>query len=151
VVIALIIKGAKKQENPPVETGKTEGETTVIEGKKLAETKNYKGLEVTNVKFKIDDTMTLLTADVYNSTSKDIEAQWININVLDENGKRITSLGGYIDEIKPGETTPIASSILSNGEDKKAYDIEITETREIITPEENNVEGQDMRKSSKLN
>ncbi len=133
VIIALISKSLKKPEQKQVaETNTNNDGTTVIAGEKLAEVKSYKGLEVSNVKFEIDDKRTRLRADVYNGTDKEMEAQWININILDQEGNRITSIGGFIGKVKPGETTPISSSILSKSEDTKAYDIEITETREPV-------------------
>ena len=128
VIIAIIAKQSSNEGKQQAEaTPPPQEETTFIEGEKLAEVKKYKGLEISNVKFKVDDTMTLLTADVYNATSKKAEKQWININVLDKEGKRITSIGGCIGTVEPGAITRLSSSILSNTEDRQAYDIEITE------------------------
>lgn len=129
VVIALIVRGSKKQ-NKPVETGNSNQETKVIEGQKLAEVKTYKGLEISNVSFEIDEKMTTINADVYNPTGKKTEQLWVTINVLDKEGKRVTAIGGIIGALEPGGKTKIDTSILSNGKDKEVYDIELTEQRE---------------------
>lgn len=143
VVIALLVKGgSKNKKDVATDTNGTNNDVTIISSDKLAETKEYKGLEITNVQIKIDDTMTELTADVRNNTSQDMEGQPININVLDKDGNRVTVVGGWIDAVKVGETTPIYASILSNGKDINAYDIEITQKREEATNEQNNESGE---------
>lgn len=143
IIIALIVKGNKDEEGKTaVDSNNSNGETTVIEGRKLAEVKKYEGLEVSNVKFEIDGTTTLLTADIRNSTSSNIDGQWININVLDKEGNRLTSIGGYIDAMEAGETIPLSSSILSNGKDTNAYDIEITPEREAVQTDTENQNAQ---------
>ncbi len=134
VIIALLVRGAKKKE-PVNNVGDNQPQTKVIEGEKLAEVKKYKGLEISNVTFKIDEKMTEIKADVYNPTNKKTEQQWVTINVLDKDGKRITAIGGIIAALEPGGRTKIDTSILSNGKDREAYDVELTEQREAITPE----------------
>lgn len=140
ILIIVIIAVGGKNKNKPVEGNSIAQETKVVEGEKLAESKNYKGLEISNVKFEIKNSMTKITADVCNATSKKIDDQWLNVNVLDESGKRITSIGGHVKSLEPGEKTIIDSSILSSLDDVKAYDIELTEQREIVKTEENNQE-----------
>ena len=134
VVIALIVRGTKKKA-PVGQTQDGQTQTKVIEGEKLAEVKKYKGLEISNVTFKIDEKMTEIKADVYNPTNQKTEQQWVTINVLDKEGKRITAIGGIIGALEPGGRTKIDTSILSNGKDREAFDVELTEQREIITPE----------------
>lgn len=134
IIIVNVTKGDKNGEKEPSQSGLSQ-ETMTISGDKLAEVKNYKGLQVSNVKFQINDKMTFLTADVYNATSTDVQGQYININVLDKDGNIIKSIGGYIDPVKAGETTPISSSIPSGAGDTEAYNIEITEQRTTISEE----------------
>ena len=114
IIIVNVTKGDKNGEKEPSQSGLSQ-ETMTISGDKLAEVKNYKGLQVSNVKFQINDKMTFLTADVYNATSTDVQGQYININA--------------------GETTPISSSIPSGAGDTEAYNIEITEQRTTISEE----------------
>ena len=136
LIIVLLVTGGKNKDKP-VEGNDMSQETKVVEGEKLAEVKNYKGLEISNVKFEIKNSMTVITADVLNATSKKIHEQWLNVNVLDESGKRITSIGGHVGALEPGEKTIIDSSVLSSLDDVKAYDIELTEQREIVKTDEN--------------
>lgn len=144
VVIAIIIISiviAKGKNNSEEIGNNITQESTVIEGRKLAEAKKYKGLEISNVKFTVKkDGMTGLTADVDNNTGVDTEGQYINIYVLDENGKRITDFTGFIDPIKTGESTIIYADFLTNGIEEEAYDIEITEKREEPDTDNENIE-----------
>lgn len=141
VVISIVVAGGKDKSKENQNNSETQ--PTVIEGKKLTETKKYKGLEISNVKFRIkEDGMTQLTADVANNTGSDTEGQYINIYVLDENGKRITDFGGFIDPIATGSSTTIIADFLTNGMEARAYDIEITETREE-EPDTNNESSED--------
>ena len=143
IIIALIVKGSRDDGGKTaVDSDDNNQETTVIEGRKLAEVKKYEGLEISNVKFEIDGTTTLLTADIRNGTSSNLDGQWININVLDKEGNRLTSIGGYIDAMEAGETIPLSSSILSNGKDTNAYDIEITPEREVVPTNNENPNAQ---------
>ncbi|MDE5831172.1 MAG: hypothetical protein K2H53_06180 [Clostridia bacterium] len=129
VIIAIITSGSKNKNNVNGDNPQTG--TTVVEGKKLAETKIYKGLEISNVKLTVkDDGMTGLTANVANNTGADTEGQYINIYILDENGKRITDFGGFIDPIEAGSSTMIYADFLTNGIEDSFYNIEITEKRE---------------------
>jgi len=141
IIIALVARGVKKKE-PVNNVGNEQTQTKVIEGEKLSEVKKYKGLEISNVTFKIDEKMTEIKADVYNPTNKKTEQQWVTINVLDKDGKRITAIGGIIAALEPGGRTKIDTSILSNGKDKEAYDVELTEQREMITPEPSGTDNQ---------
>lgn len=134
VIIVLIVNSSKKKDQVG-QGGSEQEQTKIIEGEKLAEVKKYKGLEISNITFKIDDKMTDIKADVYNPTSQKVEQQWVTINVLDKEGNRITAIGGLIGELEPGGRTKIDTSILSNGKDREAYDVELTEQREIVTPE----------------
>ena len=146
VIILIAVAGGKDKSKENQNTSETE--PTVIEGRKLTETKMYKGLEISNVKFKVkDDGMTQLTADVANNTGSNTEGQYINIYVLDENGKRITDFGGFIDPIETGSSTSIIADFLTNGMESRAYDIEITETREEepVTGDENSQNNEDIQ------
>lgn len=134
IIIVLFTRG-KKDEQTAVETNNIEQQNMIIKGDKLAEVKSYKGLEVSNVQVKIQNSMTEITADVHNNTSQDMKEQWVNINVLDKEGNRITSMGGFVSDIKAGESTELYTTIPSNGAGDKAYNIEITEEREPINTE----------------
>lgn len=135
VIIAVIVVKSKKPEEEGGDTGEEieEREPTVITGEKLTQVREYNGLEVSNVQFQLNGKTTLITADVKNNTGSDKEGQYVNVKVIDKKGKELTTIGGYIDPVKAGETVRFSSIILSNNEDDKAYDIEITPQEEGTT------------------
>lgn len=140
-MIVLISMGSKDK-NYLAEEEQGQAQTKVIEGEKLAEVKQYKGLDVSNVKFETKEDCTVVTADINNNTNVASEGQYININVLDKEGNKITDVRGYIDPIKVGGKTTLSTKFLSNGKEESAHDIEITEKREK-KQEENSINLED--------
>lgn len=128
IIIAFATSGNKDNKKPT--EGDSKDGTSVIEGKKLSEKKEYKGLEISNVKFSVGESLTELTAEVVNNSGSDTEGQYVNFNVLDKDGNKIMAIGGYIDAIKVGESAKISTSFASNGKEVSSYDVQITETRE---------------------
>lgn len=125
VVVAIVIMSGNKKENVAGNNN-----STVIEDeiqKEIKEVKQFKGLEISNIKLKVDNEMMSVTADVYNPTSSRVEKQSININVLDGNGNKITSFTGIIDPVEPGAKRQISSAIVATPADRNATNIEITE------------------------
>jgi len=150
IVIIAIVAGGKKDNNedkdvgntPGVET-KIEGNTKIITGEKLAEKKQFNGLEFSNVEFKIDEKTTDISAEVQNTSSKSTEEQFIDFNVLDKNGNVIVAIGGYIVPLAPGEKTRVSTTRVSEANDTKAYNVEIVEKEKKKDEETtNNEEGQ---------
>lgn len=126
VIIALVSGGKKDEEsNEPGTETKMEGDTRVITGEKLSEPKDFNGLEFTNVKFKIFDNTTWITAEVKNTSTKITEEQYVDFNVLDKQGNKILVIGGHVAELQPGETTLVSTSRLSEQNDAKAYNVEV--------------------------
>lgn len=99
-----------------------ENGTILNTSKKLSETKQYNGLEFSNIKLSHIESLTRLDAEVKNITSNTIPAQLININIMDKDGNVMASFGGEINELEPGETTTIYLGIAANY--VNAYDIE---------------------------
>ncbi len=138
IIVLIIAFTGKKDKNPVADTNTNSGEETkVMTTQKMAEVKQYSGFEISNVQFKVENNMIVIEANVKNNTGVDKKGEVININVLDKEGNKITSVGGYIDPVKAGESTPIYSTILANGAENKVYDIEITEKREENTTNTN--------------
>lgn len=127
IIIALVAGGKKetKEEDKPTEA-------KVIQGEQLAEVKEYGGLEISDVKFEVEDNMTEVTANVLNNTEKDLESQYVNINILDKNGSVIADVGGFIDGIEAGGTGKMIGSFLTSEATSNAYNVEITDK----TPQE---------------
>lgn len=138
IIILIIAFTGNKEKTPIADTNTNSGEETkVMTTQKMAEVKQYNGFEVSNVQFKVENNMIVIEADVKNNTGADKKGETININVLDKDGNKITSVAGYIDPVRAGESTPIYSTILANGAENKVYDIEITEKRDTSTTNTN--------------
>lgn len=133
IIVLIIALTGNKDKKQVADTNTNNNETKVMTTTKMAEVKQYSGFEISNVQFKVENNMIVIEADVKNNTGVDKKGEVININVLDKDGNKITSVGGYIDPVKAGETTPIYSTILANGAEDRVYDIEITDKREVTT------------------
>lgn len=128
IVIALIAGGGKKEVAKP--DANVPAESNVITSDKLAEKKQYGELEIANVKFETEDKMTEVTADVINNTGSDVERQYVNINILDKNGEKITDITGFIEEVEAGGTGKMKGSFLTSEATNNAYNVEITRKQE---------------------
>ncbi len=129
IFILRISNSLKKKdvEDEKLEVGVNEHEVIIVDAPKVSETRKYKNLDISNIKIVVEDDITKITADVTNNTPEKNRREWISINVLDEENNIIESIAGHIPELDAGQTEQIKSQMLSNGQDKKAYDIEITE------------------------
>ena len=130
VIIAIVVMMGNKN-NPENVAGNND--TTIIGDemqKEIKEVKKFKGLEISNIKVKVNNERISVTADVYNPTSSRIEKQGININVLDANGNSITSFTGTIDAVEPGANRQISSATIATPQDRNAANVEITERAE---------------------
>lgn len=126
LIIVLVVRGGKEED--PNDTGadiRVEGNTKIITGDKLSETKNFNGLEFSNVKFEINDVTTEIAAEVKNTTSKSTDEQYIDFNVYDKKGNKVVTIGGYVVSLAPGETTIVSTTRLTEENDTKAYNVEI--------------------------
>ena len=101
--------------------------STVI-GNKLGETKIVDGLEIKNINITKNGEESILTADAYNPTEEVRGMIYIDIVVLNGEGKPEYYFGGYIDVVGPGGTVKIMASITADI--TNAYDINITKTEE---------------------
>ncbi len=98
--------------------------TRLNESEKLHETKTFDGLTISNFQLTEKDNMTILLGTITNNTEETRGGYPINIKVIDKNGNEIITVGGYIGEIKPGESMQLNSS--ATFDYANAYDFEIT-------------------------
>lgn len=136
VIMIMVISGGQRgsqDANKPFEA-------KVLEGEELAEAKEYGGLDISNVKLQIEEQTTSVTADVVNNTGRDVDRQYVNINLLDKDGKIIDDLSGYIGEIKAGETGKMLGSFITSETTNDICNVEITaeKTKNNDTELENN-------------
>ena len=143
--ILLILKGIPKSEN----NNKNETEKNTIEyednqevneftekyveeledgtklniSNKLNETKMLEGLKISNIQLTYKNGMSIIIADVENTTNGDIGLTPINLKLYDEQGNILETLDGLISEVKSGEKTQLNIGISSDY--ANAYDISI--------------------------
>ncbi len=153
VGLNIFVKVAAKSQNEQIASGQTGGneigkgqnQTTtdpkeeieeyvqVLEdGSKLnisdevAKTKTLDGLEISNIQLKEKEKgkMTTLLAEVENKTTRRTTEKKIKVEILDKEGKVITSAMGFIDPIEIGKKVKLNVSI--SGDVSNAYDIRIS-------------------------
>lgn len=90
---------------------------------KLNETKMLEGLKISNIQLTYKNGMSIIIADVENTTNGDIGLTPINLKLYDEQGNILETLDGLISEVKSGEKTQLNIGISSDY--ANAYDISI--------------------------
>lgn len=91
---------------------------------KLKETKMIDGMEITNFQLTENNNVTLLLGTITNK-SQDVKGDYpVSIKILDKEGKEIITVGGYIGELQPGQSTQLNCS--ATFDYANAYDFEIT-------------------------
>lgn len=92
--------------------------------KKMKEIKKVEGLEFSDIEITEKDNITVILANVKNTTKETKKDYIVNIKVVNKNNNEITSLSGYIGEVKPNETVAFKTSATFDFAD--AYDIVIS-------------------------
>lgn len=92
---------------------------------KLNEAKLVNGLLISNIQLTESDGMTTLLADVTNKTDQKTSLKKLKIILLDKDGKEISSMIAFLNDINAGETTQLNASTTSNY--IKAYDFKVVE------------------------
>ncbi len=93
---------------------------------KMQEIKTIDGLEISNIQLTEKDNVSILLGTVTNKTNETKGDYPVNIIIYDENEKEITTIGGYIGEVNPGESTQLNSS--ATFDYANAYDFRIEKT-----------------------
>lgn len=90
---------------------------------KLNEAKEVSGYQITNIQLTTESGMTTLLADVTNNTGNKTRVQMVDITLLDEEGKELTTVTGIIDELEAGEKTQL--NIAMTSDYINAYDFRV--------------------------
>ena len=90
---------------------------------KLNEAKEISGYQMTNIQLTTESGMTTLLADVTNNTANKTGVQMVDITLLDEDGKELTTVTGIIDELEAGEKTQL--NIAMTSDYINAYDFRV--------------------------
>lgn len=123
VIIIMSVMGGKNKDK-----GKeTENIMQPNTSEKLNETKGFEGLSFSNIKFENGNGVTELKSTVTNTTDAKIGDKYIyvGINILDKDGKVLSSLTGQINALEPGETTTLSAAMAATY--KNIYDIQFVE------------------------
>lgn len=138
IIVVLIVNGKNKEDenivnNETVENNTVEEEkyvevlengTKLNTSEKLKETKEIDGMEISNMQLTEEGNITKLLGTITNNSNTTKGNYEINIKLIDENGKALTTLVGYIGELEPGESTQLSTS--TTFDYANTYDVEIT-------------------------
>lgn len=138
IIVVLIASGKNKEDenivnNETVENNTVEEEkyvevlengTKLNTSEKLKETKEIDGMEISNMQLTEEGNITKLLGTITNNSNTTKGNYEINIKLIDENGKELTTLVGYIGELEPGESTQLSTS--TTFDYANTYDVEIT-------------------------
>ncbi|MFR8234263.1 MAG: hypothetical protein ACLVA2_07700 [Clostridia bacterium] len=91
---------------------------------KIKETKKIDGLEFTDMEITEKDNVTVILANIKNTTNEIKGNYPINIKVVDKDSKEIITISGYIGEVKPNQSITFNAS--ATFDFSNAYDIIIT-------------------------
>ena len=97
--------------------------TKVNKSEEVAKEKEIDGLKIRNVTITGKDNQTYIVADVVNETDEKRGGYGVDITILDDDNEIMAIIGGYIDEVEPGQSIVLyATSTLDYA---NAYDIKI--------------------------
>lgn len=123
-------KKGNKVENT-TEENNTEKYVQVLEdgtklntSEKLSKTKQVGTYKFENMQLTEQGSQTVLLADVTNTGNTATNIQLVNVTLLDENGKEITTIGGIISPLQPGAKTQFNASMTLDY--ANTYDFKIT-------------------------
>ena len=98
--------------------------TKVNISNKLKEEEDLDGLKIRNIRLTENNGQSTLLADVTNTTSTDVkDAFFVNITLLDKEGKEIDTILGIITPVKAGQTITLNAGIEENY--ANAYDFKV--------------------------
>lgn len=119
----------KRQEVKVESTGENvellEDGTRLNTSNKLKETKKINGMEISNFQLTEKDNVTLLLGTVTNTSSTKQGGYPVNVKIVDEQGNEIITVGAYLGELEPGESTQFNTS--ATFDCVNAYDFSISE------------------------
>lgn len=105
-------------------TEKLKDGTKINVSKEFNKTKNYKGLEISNIQFTEKNGMSVLLADIKNLGNTRHEAEIVKITILGENGEKIAEISPVIGDVELGETIKLNASITADVTNAKDFKIE---------------------------
>ena len=131
-IIWLIVGGKNKEENKETEQNQVEQEeyvqvledgTKYNKSDKLKENKKLGGLEIGNIQLTHQNGMSVLLANVTNTTEKAVDVTRIRLKLYDDKGNVLEELDGLISPLKAGESTQLNMGV--SADYANAYDFTI--------------------------
>lgn len=93
--------------------------------KEMQKDKKVGSLKISNIQLKETNGITTLLAEVENTGKEESKEKVLQIEVIDKNGKEITTIRCWVDSVKPGEKVQLNTSITANI--ANAYDFRVKE------------------------
>lgn len=136
IILGIVIINKNKNsvtDNEPQNTINTTNEeftnvqsdgTKINTSNKLAETKKFDGLEISNITLTEKNGESYLRAIVKNTTSQTKGNEMILLTIINKEGKTLTTINGYLDTIEAGETSML--SIKTSADFANAYDFKVS-------------------------
>lgn len=133
IVLAIIIVNQNNEEKTTRQAEKDTEEkyvelledgTKVNKSTKLQETKKIDGMEIKDFQITEKDNVTVLIGTITNKSNEKKGDYPVDIKILDDKGNEIITVGGYIGELEPEESTQLNCS--ATFDYANAYDFEIT-------------------------
>ena len=134
IVFAVNFNKSKEEEAPqasePTNVVKEEFVEVLEDGtrlntsEKLAETKTFDGMQITDLQLTENGNVSLLLGTVTNTSDTTKGGYPVNIKVLDKKGEEIITVAAFLGELEPGESTQLSTS--ATFDYANAYDFEIT-------------------------
>ena len=114
IIAVVVVAGIKSinKDDAIVESGEKyvqmlEDGTKLNNSPKLKEEKQIEGLTFSNIQLTEKDNISVILADVTNNSNEVKGGFALNIKLLNEDGKEITTIIGYIRELQPKTTTQL--------------------------------------------
>ena len=130
VLVVVIPKDEKQEENGESKKENVEEFVQVLEdgtklntSSKLKETKMLGKLQIGNIQLTNKNGQSVLLADVTNTGSTQTKVTLIEIELYDEEGRKIATIPGIISPLKAGEKTQLNTSVQQDY--ANAYDFKI--------------------------
>ena len=132
VLVVVIPKDEKQEENGESKKENVEEFVQVLEdgtklntSSKLKEIKMLGKLQIGNIQLTNKNGQSVLLADVTNAGSTEIKVTLIDIELYDEDGRKIATIPGIISPLKAGEKTQLNTSVQQDY--ANAYDFKIVQ------------------------
>ncbi len=104
--------------------------TRLNTSEQLHTTKRIEGVEISNIQVTEKDNLTDILGTATNVTDKVQQGFTMDVKILDKEGNEITTIGGIVGKLEPGESTEFHSN--ATFDFANAYDFTVIKTGDYI-------------------